>query len=170
MAFDPVRGETVLFGGNDNGTFYGDTWVWNGSNWILRTPIHSPPSFYHVMAFDAPHSRVLLFGGRTGGTPTWDGTDWNLLSPSGNPPGLGLASMTFDSARGQLVLMANGAMPKLTLVKHPGAESRGNDSLRPTANMQSPGNIPCAFREAGREAEACPPWRGSLQVTTGLSS
>ncbi|MEK7732068.1 MAG: hypothetical protein AAB363_09470, partial [Planctomycetota bacterium] len=29
MAYDSARGVTVLFGGFD-GSFYGDTWEWNG--------------------------------------------------------------------------------------------------------------------------------------------
>src|ERR1035441_6585189 len=33
MAYDSVRGRTVLFGGYDGSSYLGDTWEWNGANW-----------------------------------------------------------------------------------------------------------------------------------------
>jgi len=35
MAFDPGRGEDILFGGraNDTGQLSDETWSWNGANW-----------------------------------------------------------------------------------------------------------------------------------------
>jgi hypothetical protein len=32
MAWDGARGQIVMFGG-DAGEVFGDTWVWDGSNW-----------------------------------------------------------------------------------------------------------------------------------------
>ena len=40
MAFDPFRGETVLYGGfPDSGSApMADTWTWDGANWTRRQP------------------------------------------------------------------------------------------------------------------------------------
>jgi hypothetical protein len=33
MAYDPGRGLVVLFGGNNQNALFGDTWMFDGSNW-----------------------------------------------------------------------------------------------------------------------------------------
>lgn len=33
MAWDPVNGEMVLFGGYNGGYYQADVWIWNGTNW-----------------------------------------------------------------------------------------------------------------------------------------
>jgi hypothetical protein len=93
MAYDYVRRDVVIFGGNGGvggSGILGDTWTWNGGDWMPVDPLHSPlPREAAMMAWD-PQGRVLvLFGGRDvpGGsyrdfqdTWTWDGTDWTCLS------------------------------------------------------------------------------------------
>lgn len=59
MAFDSVRGLTVLFGGSLN---YNDTWEWNGSGWIQHLTQTSPPPRETSMVFDG--TRMFIFGGR----------------------------------------------------------------------------------------------------------
>jgi galactose oxidase-like protein len=88
MAYDPIRREVVLFGGLDQHHRYlGDTWVWDGSRWTLRTSLRSPaPRQAAMMAYDAVGGRVLLFGGEdeVGGqndTWGWNGKGWLLLLP-----------------------------------------------------------------------------------------
>ena len=46
MAYDAARGRVVLFGGaNEYDVFdFGDTWEWDGSAWVERTPAGSPPA------------------------------------------------------------------------------------------------------------------------------
>src|SRR5687768_9084847 len=62
MAYDPNRGETLMFGGCCAGGPLGDTWVWDGFEWIERTPAVSPsPRHGHAMAWDG--RGILLFGG-----------------------------------------------------------------------------------------------------------
>ena len=40
----------------------GDTWTWDGTDWTLRTPVHSPPARDLLgMAYDAAHEQVVLF-------------------------------------------------------------------------------------------------------------
>lgn len=69
MAYDPVRGVTVLFGGDSNTGMLDDTWEWNGSSWIERIPDDpehdGAPSARcrHAMAYDPQRQVVVLFGG-----------------------------------------------------------------------------------------------------------
>lgn len=95
MAYDENRGVVVLFGGtrqySHQGGPFGDTWEWDGSNWIEVVPALSPsPRFYHQMAFDSDVGIVILHGGKdsTGGVnDTWgfDGADWKLISTLSAP-------------------------------------------------------------------------------------
>jgi len=45
-----------------------DTWEWDGSQWVQRTPATSPPPRWggHAMAYDSLRGRVVLFGGSNG--------------------------------------------------------------------------------------------------------
>ena len=54
-----------MFGGFDEElNSYGDTWVWDGSNWTQESTQTSPPSrAYHSMAYDSAHGLAVLFGG-----------------------------------------------------------------------------------------------------------
>jgi hypothetical protein len=59
MAYDSVRGKTVLFGGElDRGkpirTVSNETWEYDGSTWVLMTPSQQPVGRRgHAMAYDA---------------------------------------------------------------------------------------------------------------------
>ena len=106
MVYDPVRDESILFGGVGAGN---DTWVWDGSNWAQRFPINAPsPRNYAAMAFDGDHSETVLFGGLGGShfsdTWTWDGTDWTRHYPAHSPSARRWASMAFDATRHEVVL------------------------------------------------------------------
>jgi hypothetical protein len=84
MCFDPVRNETVLFGGGTPGAVNAETWTWNGSVWSQRSPAVSPAArLQGAMVFDPARARIILFGG--GGpnwandfsdTWEWDGANW----------------------------------------------------------------------------------------------
>ena len=112
MAYNGNDGSVLLFGGTTGGGNYlGDTWVWNGSNWLQKSPVHSPPAgIYGCMAYDAQRQQIVLFGSWTGtdvvtnDTWTWDGNDWTLQSPTNRPPARHGAAMAYDVARGQVVL------------------------------------------------------------------
>jgi hypothetical protein len=68
IAYDPTIRQLVLFGGftfadirNPNG----DTWVWDGSDWIQQFPVTSPPGrFDSPMVFDQARRQLVLFGGQ----------------------------------------------------------------------------------------------------------
>lgn len=109
MAFDPVRGEVVLFGGYD-GTYRRDTWIWDGSDWIQKNPSNMPTAGVGArMAFDAIRGAVLLFGGYDGAvysniTWMWDGIDWTSVGTATTPPPRAEHAMASDCGRGQVVV------------------------------------------------------------------
>ena len=110
MVYDAARDQVVLFGGS----YPNETWVWNGTDWTKKSPSISPsPRIAQVMAYDAAHGQVLLYGGWNDAgtffdeTWIWDGINWTQKSPANNPPAAALRkAMTYDTARGQVVLLA----------------------------------------------------------------
>jgi len=115
LAYDPVRQEVVLFGGYNGGSL-GDTWIWNGGNWIRRLPANSPVDRWgHRMVFDAARGEIVLFGGtrstgRLNDTWVWNGANWIQKAPSTSPSARDNFCMAYDAARQQVVLFggANG--------------------------------------------------------------
>jgi len=120
MAYDPVRGQVVLFGGPDV-TPPADTWAWDGTRWLPITPADPADSpiarSEHAMAYDARRSRVVLFGGvddTTGPEPVdladtweWDGTRWadrTAAEPAAAPTPRLLHVMAYDASRGRVLL------------------------------------------------------------------
>ena len=117
MTYDSARHEVVLFGGLDGSqqTVFGDTWVWNGVNWIEKTPPAGPPPiptsppqrFSADMVFDTGRNEVVLFGGLGGqvfgDTWVWDGATWILRATGGPPPRLD-PGMAYDASRREVVL------------------------------------------------------------------
>ena len=96
MVYDPVRHQTVLFGGQDgNGIAQSDTWVYDGANWLPKSPGTIPPArVWHAMAFDANSGNIVMFGGCTssncstylGDTWLWNGTNWLPTAVQPLPP------------------------------------------------------------------------------------
>ena len=87
MVYDPVRRETVLFGGSDaNGVTVNETWVWDGTGWEQRAPLVSPTGrLGAALAWDPAGEQVVLFGGATcvnlgclvqSDVWTWGGSSW----------------------------------------------------------------------------------------------
>lgn len=122
MAYDSVRQRVVLFGGTTAGLldtanrppefFYGDTWEWDGTAWVERTPQGTTPvaRHEHALAYDPVARVTYLFGGLdASGIPlndlwTWDGSRWTQLATQ-NPPGRRFdCAMAFDATRGKLVV------------------------------------------------------------------
>lgn len=89
--FDGATGTVLLFGGfGPNGTFLGDTWVWNGTIWRERIPATSPSPRNTTLAYDAATKQVVLFGGSgpdglLADTWTWNGITWTQQFPRPHP-------------------------------------------------------------------------------------
>ncbi len=112
MAYDTARDRVVLFGGVGGGSALGDTWEWNGSAWLSRRPITSPPPRSQAaMAYDSFRQRVVLFGGYDGVNALddmweWDGDEWLRLRPTITPIARWDHAMVYDEARRRLVVVA----------------------------------------------------------------
>jgi hypothetical protein len=68
MAYDPLRGRAILFGGTDGTGTFGDTWEWDGTDWSERA--NSGPSTAYAtlaaLAFDIARGQAVLYlGGET---------------------------------------------------------------------------------------------------------
>ncbi len=94
IAYDPIRKRVVMFGGTASYVplrSLGDTWEWDGTNWIERTPASSPPArAAATMSYDPGRRRILLAAGRADAGSLedaweWDGMAWTELSPQGSP-------------------------------------------------------------------------------------
>ena len=79
--------------------------------WVQQSPGTSPSARADAMiAYDAAHGEVVLFGGCCNGganlsdTWTWDGTTWTERTPSTSPSARQAGVMTYDAAQGQVVL------------------------------------------------------------------
>lgn len=113
MAYDSARDRVVMFGGYDviSGWTSNDTWEWDGNDWTQIFPATSPSAREgHAMAFDPVRGRVLMFGGRDGGTYDfdtweWDGADWTLLfAGSHDETPFAESAMAWDPARRAMIL------------------------------------------------------------------
>ncbi|GAC1506413.1 MAG: hypothetical protein NVS1B3_06030 [Candidatus Dormibacteraceae bacterium] len=120
VAYDAVRHVVVLFGGSGpggagQGLYFQDTWTWDGAQWQLQHPAHMPnPRMRAGMAFDERRGVTVMFGGEGEtathttatytATWTWDGFDWTLLDPATTPTPRHFFGMTYDAARGVMVL------------------------------------------------------------------
>lgn len=115
MTYDEARREIVFFGGQvDAGqTMLDETWTYDGTNWVHRSPATSPPArAYQGMAYDRRRQRVVLFGGllppgqATNDTWEWDGSTWTevpvAVQQRPSPRG---TYITYDEARGRVTLL-----------------------------------------------------------------
>jgi hypothetical protein len=82
MAFDPVRGVTVLVGESASGVV---TWLFDGEAWSAATGAAPPSAKEAVLAYD-PVSRKLVLS--AGGQPwLWDGAGWQGATSAMVPDG-----------------------------------------------------------------------------------
>jgi hypothetical protein len=110
MAYDGAH--VLLFGGTAaDGTELSDTWTWDGTSWTQQSPTVIPASRDSAgVAFDAAHSKVVLFGGCAGyvgggcaavhgDTWVWDGSarTWTSICLCGPSARFG-AGLAFDGA------------------------------------------------------------------------
>lgn len=114
MAFDELRAQVVVFGGENANGALADTWLWDGDRWRKATPKNAPSSrFRGAMAYDPVRARIVMFGGLVGGvvnreTWEWDGQDWSLRSTTGPSARFG-HTMVYDAAQQRVVVFAGQA-------------------------------------------------------------
>jgi hypothetical protein len=125
MAFDPLRGEALLYGVYVGlSTIETETWTLQGTtaNWKARTPVPRPASWpaahgEGAMVWDPVRRAVVMFGGladQGNGFSDelweWDGTSgtWNNLTPEQRPAawpqGRAAHAMAYDTGRNRLAI------------------------------------------------------------------
>lgn len=132
MEFDPVLGETVMFGGQSGSGSLGDTWFFNPTQnpaWEQCSPtgqcaVNPGPRSGHRMAYEGgPGQRIFLFGA---GNPTLKNDTWFWMGNpnrswvqcdasngcSATPPAPRCCTgLTYDGARAEIVLFGGGINP-----------------------------------------------------------
>jgi hypothetical protein len=111
MAYDSVRGRTVLVGAGN-----GNTWEWDGVDWheIVASPAPPAPTTWfgeRSMGFDSARTRTVWVGAvhsfaNAMETWEWDGAGWQqkaTLAPVSTAPSPH-ASFVFDSASSRMLL------------------------------------------------------------------
>ena len=114
MAYDPIIGKVVLFGGKEkSGTTSGATWLWTGGKWTKRkTKVAPAPRVAAEMAYSPANKGLLLFSGLpsinspSASRDTWlfTSTGWKKLTPKTSPPGSFFGTMCPDTAVNHVVL------------------------------------------------------------------
>lgn len=135
MAYDSIRGRTLLFGGLDGSlpvqlraAWLNDTWIWHGESaiWerVYPSNFNTPsPRINAAMAFDPRRGVVVLRGGKAPDqfrdefvthssyetdTWEWNGSLWeNNSTIYGPSPAAYGQAMVFETAREQLLLLAS---------------------------------------------------------------
>jgi len=108
IAWDPISGQEIYFGGRNQTTVYGQTWAFEGSyttgQWTELNPTVAPPARTNEsMAWDENDNCVVLFGGENstgaplGDTWTFVGGQWTEQFPSVSPTHRAGADMEYDS-------------------------------------------------------------------------
>lgn len=112
MAYDPVRQETVLFGGVGSGCCFDETWLLDENGWRRQNPINRPSARSNMaMAFCAVRGEVILFGGCANAVPclddtwAWNGSNWQRLNPPNHPTArVGHAMVDFNPPTRSIIL------------------------------------------------------------------
>ena len=111
MAYDPVSGKIVMFGGFDGNAYLNDTWTFDGVTWTQVTANTPPPARAAAqMAYDSVTQKIVLFGGYNGAnylgdTWLWDGTisQWTSVTTAHRPRAV-TGPMLFPDPNGRVDL------------------------------------------------------------------
>jgi hypothetical protein len=121
MVYDRARARTVLFGGaqGGSGTWYGDTWEYDGASWSQVATTGPSPRVNPAMTYDEGRHVSVVFGGYTqtgccsghinGDTWEWSGAAWTQRTLAVSPPANQGGKMIYDAATGVCVMYGPGA-------------------------------------------------------------
>ncbi|MCU0864061.1 MAG: kelch repeat-containing protein [Planctomycetes bacterium] len=106
MTHHSSLGWAILHGGQGPLGDHGDTWVFDGTRWWLRTGTSPAARSVHTMAYDRGRDRTVLFGGhnRTD-TWEWNGFGWAQRTLTASPSARTFASLVYDDRRGVMMLL-----------------------------------------------------------------
>jgi hypothetical protein len=164
---DPTSGRIIMFGGQDGGEGFNDTWAYNptGITWTELRPSGTVPSprWACTMTYDPVTRRMILFGGRNASrrlNDTWAydpaANTWTELKPSGNLPlARGGHVMVRDPSSGRMIMFGgrSGETDFLndTWTYDPVANTWSE--LKPTGNLPvGRGQPAMAYDQAARKA------------------
>ena len=103
LTYDLALARTVLFSN-------GRTWTWDGTDWSETVTAHAPTATSgFCLGYDPTRTRVVLFGGITGGqalgeTWEWDGSDWTQVVTTHSPSPRTDAAIAFDAISNRILL------------------------------------------------------------------
>lgn len=112
MAYDPVSGKVVLFGGFGTFRYFGDTWTFDGTTWTqVATPVAPSARAAAAMAYDEVTHQLVLYGGYDGrsylgDTWLWDGatSTWTQATPASAPSAASGPMMFSDPLNGHATM------------------------------------------------------------------
>jgi hypothetical protein len=116
MAYDSGLQAVLLYGGWDNqtNTFFNDTWLWNGQDWLEVTDPAAPQASGHALVTFPPGGSVLA-GQLFFGTLEWNGAAWTQIPFAvSNPGSRSGAGLVYDS-QFQRVLLFGGSRDSVPL-------------------------------------------------------
>jgi cysteine-rich repeat protein len=172
MAYDPIRGVVVLFGGNGaQAERYDDTWEWDGTSWTHRELVTRPTARAHAaMAWDPARKRLVLFGGENSAATKlddaweYDGIAWTRVETPLVPEARSMHTLV-PSLDGRGVLLFGGrqsaidsdlGMNDLWRLRWESSES--DDTCSGTADGDGDGALGCDDAECWATcAPLCPP-------------
>jgi len=116
IAYDPVAGVTVLFGGQTTNSVFilGDQWTWDGADWTqtnLTGPV-PPARGMSALAYSRRDGGLVLWGGLGASavlydTWIWKENKWTQLSPKVIPNEGTSVGMVYDAAMDMTVLVTD---------------------------------------------------------------
>jgi hypothetical protein len=114
MAWDPVSGTVLLYGGlvpdRAEGFPSDQTWSWDGTDWRQLQTSGVGPGARDGASMVTAGERVLLFGGHEfntryyGDAWTWDGARWNRVDHGARPEGRGNAGVMWEPQTSSLLV------------------------------------------------------------------
>ena len=114
MTYDTALGETILYGGTDGSSTFGDTWSYKSGAWNPISTSGSIPARSDMgMVYDSGDAYLLVFGGCCSSTgpyaDTWylSGSTWTQVTPFGSPAARDALAMSYDSV-GKFALLFGG--------------------------------------------------------------
>lgn len=123
MAYDPVSGQMILFGGYNGSTVLNDTWAYDPATntWTELAPAGAVPvaRANHRMVYDEAAGQVIIFGGYDGQNELYDTwaydpatNTWTDLDPLGPPPPAREEhAMVYDSAGDRVIVFGGFDYP-----------------------------------------------------------
>ena len=111
MAYDPARGQTVLYGGQGpDQKGKAGTWTWDGIKWQKASNAAPGVEEHHAMVFDSKRKTIVLLGGahQPEDLWDWDGSVWKKWEGR-QPRGRSHAGLVYGGQRDQLMLFGGFA-------------------------------------------------------------